>query len=116
MAQYMLFLYGGDFDQYTPEQMREISGRYLAWLKKTTETVRVVGGAPLQDAGKVLRGSGAATKVTDGPFAETKEVLGGYYLLEAQSEADAVEFSRDCPHLDFGAVEIREVIPVSNPG
>jgi hypothetical protein len=114
MAQFMILLYGGGFDQYTPEQLGEISKRYRAWMEKTGDKGRTTGGAPLADEGKVLRGKGTATKVTDGPFAETKEVLGGYYFVEGESEEAVAEFCRDCPHLDYGGdVEVRRVIPLS---
>jgi hypothetical protein len=113
MAQFLILLHGGDFDQYTREQFQEISKRYRAWMQKTGDKCRTTGGAPLADEGKVLRGTGPAVKVTDGPFAETKEVIGGYYFVEGESEEEVAEFSKDCPHLDYGgAVEIRKIIPI----
>jgi hypothetical protein len=66
----------------------------------------------VDDAGKVLRG-GKAT-ATDGPYSETKEVLGGYYLIEAASYDEAVRLSLDHPHLQYdGTIEVRrvEVLP-----
>ena len=49
-------------------------------------------------------------RVTDGPYSETKEVLGGYYIIEAGSYDQAIERSRDCPHLEYGGtIEVREV-------
>ena len=49
--------------------------------------------------------------VTDGPYAESREVIGGLFIVEAASYEEVVELSKDCPHLDFGTVEIREVQP-----
>ena len=110
MPQFMLLLHGGEFDGYSPDEMRAITARYIGWMTKATGRSRVVGGAPLKDGGKVLRGAGEKTRVTDGPFAETKEVVGGYYLIEAKDEAAAVGLVRDCPHLECaGVVELREV-------
>ena len=51
------------------------------------------------------------TKVTDGPYAEAREVIGGLFIIEANSYDEIVELSKDCPHLDFGSIEIREVDP-----
>jgi hypothetical protein len=64
------------------------------------------------DAGKVLRGRSQA-RITDGPYSETKEVLGGYFMIEAPSYDDAVGHSRDCPHLEYGGtIEVRQVDPM----
>ena len=48
-------------------------------------------------------------KVTDGPYAEAREVIGGLFILEAGNYDEAVTLCQDCPHLDFGTIEIREV-------
>ena len=57
-----------------------------------------------------MKGAGAV-KVTDGPYAEAREVIGGLFIVEAQTYEEVVELSKDCPHLDFGTIEIREVQP-----
>ena len=49
--------------------------------------------------------------VTDGPYAEAREVIGGLFIVEATNYEEVVELSKDCPHLDFGTIEIREVQP-----
>lgn len=48
-------------------------------------------------------------RITDGPFAETKDVVAGYFLIQAESYEDAVKWTRDNPHLDFSTIEIRKV-------
>ncbi len=48
-------------------------------------------------------------RITDGPYAETKDVVAGYYLIQAESYEDAVECSEDCPHLEFGTIEVRRI-------
>ena len=48
-------------------------------------------------------------RITDGPFAESKELVGGFFLVNAESYQDAVELCRDCPHLEYGAIEVRRV-------
>jgi hypothetical protein len=115
MAEFILLLRGGDFDGYSQEEMRVVSAKYLAWRKKAAGNVMVTSGAPLADGIKCLYGAAPHTKIIDGPFAETKEVIGGYYFVEANDENHALEFCRDNPHLEHGGtVEIREVIPISS--
>jgi hypothetical protein len=91
------------------EEMQKVTERYLAWRNKSF----VVGGAGLvATTGRVIQkknGSGSVS-VTAGPFSESKEVMGGFYTIEAASFEEAVKLSSDNPHVDFGTIEIREVI------
>jgi hypothetical protein len=59
-----------------------------------------------------VEGRGGRTLVTDGPFAETKEIAGGYYVVRAESRARAIEIAERCPHARWGSVEVREIFPV----
>jgi len=61
------------------------------------------------EPGKVMRPGKGKPRVTDGPYSETKEVLGGYYLIEAANYDQAIERIRDHPHLEHGTIEVREV-------
>jgi hypothetical protein len=62
------------------------------------------------DAGQVLRPNGGQPRATDGPYSETKEILGGYYTIEAASYDEAVQRALTLPHLDYGGtVEVRHV-------
>ena len=101
------------FDHMSPAEMQAMIERYHAWGQKLAEAGRLQMGHKLRDgAGTVLRGTGGgAPSVTDGPFVETKEVIGGFWLIEATDLADAVEAVRGCPHLehDKGSLEIREI-------
>jgi len=93
----------------TPEEMQQIMGRFMEWMQGMSAKGIVAGTNGLEDTGKVLRGSRGAS-VTDGPFAESKEVVGGYVLISADSLSHAVEIARDCPGLDYRmAVEVRPV-------
>ncbi len=57
-----------------------------------------------------MRGKNGQVRVTDGPYSETKEVLGGYYTIEAASYEQALDRARDCPHLEYGGtIEVRQV-------
>jgi hypothetical protein len=109
MPQYLLVLRDNGFpDGISPEEIQAIIERYGVWMQK----VRSTAGNKLRDAeGRVIRRNGTKTTVTDGPFAEAKEVLGGYFLVDAASYDDAVKMCGDCPHLEFGSIEVREVEP-----
>jgi hypothetical protein len=100
-------------DNRTPEEMQQLFQKWMTWIAGMKAKGQYLAGDPLEDTpGKVLRGPRGA-QVTDGPFAEAKEIVGGYMLIAAKSFAEAVKISKDCPGLDVGGcVEIRQVMPV----
>ncbi|HEX9984008.1 MAG TPA: YciI family protein [Thermoanaerobaculia bacterium] len=107
MPKYILMLRdSGAFpDDITPEEMQEILGRYSAWRVKVNAT-----GQKLTDGeGRVVTRKDHGVSVTDGPYVESKEVIGGFFVIEAGSYEEAIRISDDCPHLDFGSIEIREI-------
>ncbi len=112
MAQFLILLYGTptNWTTMSPEQMQEAMQKYFAWGNKMRKEGRLLGSNKLTDgAGKVLRGK-KDVRVTDGPFTEGKEFLGGYYMFNADSYDQAVDLSRDHPHLLYGGtVEVREI-------
>lgn len=113
MPQFIMLLHdSGTFPpDLSPDQIQAIIQRYVAW-KTRVKTSHKVDGHKLTDGqGRVMRGAGGAPKVTDGPYAEGREVIGGLFIVEAATYEEVVELSKDCPHLDFGAIEIREVQP-----
>ncbi len=83
--------------------------RFGEWMASLNAKGIVVGNNGLENTGKVLRGHrGAST--TDGPYSETKEIVGGYILIKAESLDHAVEIARNCPGLDYSlAVEVRPI-------
>jgi len=94
----------------SPEEIQSIIGRYKAWGQKLRDAGRILGSNKLEDgSGRVMRGSGAELRITDGPYAETKDVVAGYYLIQADSYEEAVEWSKDCPHLEIGSIEVRRI-------
>jgi len=93
----------------TAEEMKEIMGRFTVWMQGMKARGMVVGTNGLEPTGQILRGPRGASS-TDGPFAEAKEIVGGYVLITAESLSHAVEAARDCPGLDYRmAVEVRPV-------
>ena len=82
----------------------------MAWFKKLTERGQVIGGHPLEAAGKVVSGKNGRV-VSDGPFAESKEAVGGYFMLKVNSIDEAVAIAKECPGLAYGVkVEVRGVL------
>jgi hypothetical protein len=104
MAQFLLFLYDdpSGWDKLSPEEMQKSLEKYMAWGKGAYYRQGLRLGA---DPGKVLRGK---ARPADGPYSETKEVLGGFYAIEAQDYEDAVRIAQTHPHLDHGTIEIRQ--------
>ncbi|HSO41107.1 MAG TPA: YciI family protein [Labilithrix sp.] len=93
----------------SPAEMQAIMGRFMQWMKAMSDTGVVVGTNGLEDTGKVLRGPRGAA-ISDGPYAESKEIVGGYVLVTAENLEQAVELARDCPGLDHRmVVEVRPV-------
>jgi hypothetical protein len=87
--------------------------KWRAWFKQLGEQGHLKDiGHPLENSGKVVRG--AQKSVTDGPFAEAKDVVGGFTLIQAQDLNHAVELSKECPILETGgAVEVRPIQPLN---
>ena len=109
MSQFMLLLYDNpaDCQKLSPEEMQKAIEKYVAWTKKPfmVDSKRLA-----EDPGRVIRVQGGRTRTTDGPYSETKEVLGGYYTIEAANYDEAVQRALDHPHLEYGGtIEIRQV-------
>jgi hypothetical protein len=96
----------------SPDQMQAITQRYIAWRNKVQQNGRSNHGtqAARQARPRRQRRRRAAT-ITDGPYAEAREVMGGLFVIDANNYDEVVELTKDCPHLDFGSIEIREVQP-----
>ena len=102
-----MYLSGPEATAPDPARMREMMTFSVELGRKGT----IIGGGrlPAETAPARIEVRGAQTLVTDGPFAETKEVLAGYALIEAASRAEAIEIAERCPHATWGAVVVREV-------
>jgi hypothetical protein len=86
--------------------MQKAIEKYGAWTKKAVDSKRLG-----EDVGRVIRPQkNGKPRVTDGPYSETKEVLGGYYTIEAASYDEAVARALEHPHLEYGGtIEVRQV-------
>lgn len=107
---YMLLFVGMDWQKgLSPEQTQKVSEEWMAWFKRLTDAGKAVAGHPLGVEGKSV--SGKNRTVTDGPFAETKEAIGGYFMLDVGTIEEAVAIAQQCPGLPYGAkVEVRPVL------
>jgi hypothetical protein len=103
------FLYRGGNTPASPEQMQKTMEKWMAWFKELGAKGHVKDpGHPLEATGKVVKGNHKA--VTDGPFAEAKDVVGGFTLIEARDLDYAAELSKGCPILEAGgSVEVRPI-------
>jgi hypothetical protein len=109
MAQFMLLLYDnpGSWQKVSPDDMQKAIEKYRAWRTKafTRDSQRLA-----DDPGRVIRAQGGRPRATDGPYSETKEVLGGYYTIEAADYDEAVKLTLDHPHLEHGGtIAVRQV-------
>lgn len=110
---YMLVFRGTDWCKgLSPEQMQQIGTEWMTWYQRLSDSGKVTAGNPLEPSGKIVSGKGGRV-VADGPFAESKEAIGGYFLLMVASEEEAVAIAQHCPGLPFGIrVEVRPVAAI----
>ncbi len=94
----------------SPEEMQQRMTAWMSWLEDLKNAGKLVArGERLDSTGKLVRGK--AKTVTDGPYAEAKDTIGGYMLVEASDLAQAAELSKGCPILEGeGMVEIRPIV------
>ena len=105
-----LYLYRGGERAQTPEQGETQMQKWMSWMQQlATQGHMKDRGQPLEGDGKMV--TGPQKSITDGPFAEAKDLVGGYSLIEADSLAHAAELAKGCPIFEFGgSVEVRPVM------
>ena len=108
--QYMFLFRGNEWQKgLSPEEMQRIAGQWMAWFERLTAQGKVTAGSPLETEGKVVSGKNGRV-VSDGPFAESKEAVGGYFLVKVNTMEEALAIAQQCPGLAYGAqVEVRPV-------
>ena len=107
------FLYRGRDTTASPEDMQKQMEKWLAWFKDLSATGNLKDrGHPLEAAAKIVRGK--LKSVHDGPYAEAKDVVAGFTLIEARDLLHATELAKGCPMLDVGgSVEVRPIQKLS---
>jgi hypothetical protein len=117
MAKFMMILHETPNQEYrnlSPEQIQRTIEKYRAWAGKLAAAGKLSGGMKLaEEGGKWVTMEKSRIAVVDGPYSETKEIVGGYFVCEAADYAEAVDLVRDCPHVAHGRIEIRQVDPVT---
>ena len=109
-SNYMLLFRGPQWDRgLSPEELQKTFDRVTAWFKTLQAQGRVKSGQPLGPESRIISGKGART-VADGPFAESKEAIGGFLQIEADSLDEAVAIAKSAPMVDYGVtIEVRAV-------
>lgn len=108
MPQYMLLIHNGQWPELSPAQMQEEMQKYITYTRELRERGAFVGGDELQSGGHMITKQGGGFH--DAPLAESKEVIGGYYLIEAADYAEAISWAKKCPAFDHGgSVEVRAI-------
>jgi hypothetical protein len=117
MAQFLLMLhqapaYNSDLPR---EKMMEMTKRYMAWADRLRQSGKMVGGKKLTaSGGRQKRMTAGKLLSSDGPSAEAKEVVGGYFVIEARDLAEAEAITRDCPHFELAPTNWAEIRPIED--
>lgn len=114
--QYLLLIYGQESAMLAApkEAVTQMSAAYSAYTEAMKKAGVLLGGErlrPTADA-TTVRGSNGKTQVLNGPYADTKEQLGGYYMIEASDLDAALAWAKRCPGAQFGAIEVRPIWPM----
>jgi hypothetical protein len=106
----LLFLNNTWHDGLSMEEMQSVASKWMDWFKDLSAKGIATAGQPLAPTGKVISGKGGRN-VSDGPYAEAKEAIGGYFLLKVETIEEAVAIGKQCPGLAYGSiVEVRPVM------
>jgi len=108
--EYLLLFRGTDWHRgLSPEEIEKVMNQWKNWFERLSQQGKVKGGHPLEVEGKVVSGK-KGRSIADGPFAESKEAIGGYFLLQVNTLDEAVAIAKECPSLEYGAlVEVRPI-------
>jgi hypothetical protein len=112
MTEFVL-LYRGAQRPTSPEDGQQVMQKWMEWFRGLAEQGKLIDrGQPLEMGGKVIEPASKA--VIDGPFAEAKDIVGGYSLVKANDLDEATELAKGCPVLDRGgSVEVRPVMQLN---
>ena len=117
--QYLLLIYGDQngWESMSEEERGQVFQAYGTFTQELEDSGAMVGGNALQptETATTVRVRNDETLTTDGPFAETKEQLGGYYLVEAESIDEAIDWAAKIPAARTGTIEVRPLVPAQVP-
>jgi hypothetical protein len=106
-----LLLFRGDawYNRLSPEELQKAMSQFKAWFDRLTEEGKLKAAQPLVREGRIVSGKQGRV-VADGPFAESKEAIGGYFLVAASSLDEAIAVAKSSPSLEYGTqIEVRPV-------
>jgi hypothetical protein len=111
----MLIFQGGYYDDLSPERAQQQMEKWFAWVEKLRGQGTYLEGEPLVKGGKIMSQKNGKI-VVDGPFTESKEMVAGYFIVEAKDIDGATEIAKEYPDFPFGGkVEVREVMKMDMP-
>jgi hypothetical protein len=111
MEKFMFIFHGGTTTemQRSPEAMEANMAKWMAWIGKLSAAGQYISGEPLLPGGKTV--SGADKMVADGPYTEGKEVVGGFFIVQAKDMDEAISLTDDYPDFETGGtVQVRQVM------
>lgn len=106
----MLIFHGDDYSNLSPDEIQRRMVKWYAWVEKLNKTDQYLSGEPLAPGGKDVKGENGDV-ITDGPYTEGTEVVGGYFLIKAKNYDEATSIAKDFPDFDLGSyVQVRQVM------
>jgi len=109
MQEFLLILKGDGMNHLSPDELQKTIDYCSSWIKDMGE--QYIGGQRLEDSGVII-GSKEAEIITDGPFLEAKEIIAGYFKINADNLDEAIKMAKKSPFLNLYTIEVR---PISSP-
>ncbi len=106
MQEFLMILKGDGMNHLSPDELQNIMGEYKAWVSTLGE--KYLGGQRLEDQGVLIKDKGIPPQ-TDGPFLESKEIIAGYFLIQAVDLEEATLLAKTSPHLGLYHIELRPI-------
>ena len=118
MPQYLLLIYSPAEMRPSPDDMAAEMPKWNTYTEELIASGAMVGGNALEriDTATTVRVRDGETLISDGPFAETKEALGGYYLIDVADLDAALGWAAKVPNVGYGSIEVRPVVVFDEPG
>lgn len=110
MNEFLLLMQGDDSTGISPDEMQARMQGYMTWMQKMAADGVIKAGQPLEPSGALLES--ADSIVTDGPFLEPKEIIGGYIIINAETLGAAIEIAKGCPLLEHCRIMVRPLISI----
>ena len=110
MEKFMLIFHGGIKEDASPQDLQTNMGKWMQWVEKLHKEGKYVSGEALLAGGKLVA---SKTSVTDGPYTEGKEVVGGFFVINANSYEEAVKECENYPDFNYGGkIQVRQVMKI----